>query len=35
VVHVDTDNRIVHLGSDSSEPVPGSDQISGATVAMA
>ncbi|WP_328224465.1 MULTISPECIES: aspartate 1-decarboxylase [unclassified Streptomyces] len=26
VVHVDRDNRIVALGSDASEPVPGSDQ---------
>ncbi|UGQ10823.1 aspartate 1-decarboxylase [Yinghuangia sp. ASG 101] len=33
VVHVDADNRIIHLGTDTSEPVPGSDQISGATVA--
>lgn len=34
VVHVDGDNRIVELGSDPSEPVPGADdQLSGATVA--
>ncbi|MCQ4199022.1 aspartate 1-decarboxylase [Streptomyces sp. NPDC058783] len=26
VVHVDGDNRIVALGADASEPVPGSDQ---------
>ncbi|MFC7819972.1 aspartate 1-decarboxylase [Streptomyces sp. NPDC057367] len=26
VVHVDADNRIVALGADASEPVPGSDQ---------
>ncbi|WP_031224146.1 aspartate 1-decarboxylase [Streptomyces roseochromogenus] len=26
VVHVDADNRIVSLGADPSEPVPGSDQ---------
>jgi aspartate 1-decarboxylase len=26
VVHVDRDNRIVDLGSDPGEPVPGSDQ---------
>ncbi|WP_406362243.1 aspartate 1-decarboxylase [Streptomyces sp. NBC_00715] len=26
VVHVDRDNRIVSLGADPSEPVPGSDQ---------
>ncbi|MFD8495277.1 aspartate 1-decarboxylase [Amycolatopsis sp. NPDC059657] len=31
VVHVDADNRIVKLGSDPSEPVPGAvDQFSGA-----
>jgi len=29
VVHVDADNRIVKLGNDSSEPVPGSTQKSG------
>lgn len=33
VVHVDKNNRIVALGSDPTEPVPGSDQLSGATVA--
>ncbi|MET8720421.1 aspartate 1-decarboxylase [Streptomyces misionensis] len=27
VVHVDGDNRIVALGADPSEPVPGSDQL--------
>ena len=33
VVHVDADNRIVALGNDPSEPVPGAlDQISGASV---
>ena len=32
VVHVDADNRIVKLGNDASEPVPGSDQKSGRTV---
>lgn len=26
IVHVDRDNRIVALGADASEPVPGSDQ---------
>ena len=26
VVHVDGDNRIVALGDDAAEPVPGSDQ---------
>jgi aspartate 1-decarboxylase len=31
VVHVDADNRIVALGSDPSEPVPGAvDQMAGA-----
>jgi aspartate 1-decarboxylase len=29
VVHVDADNRIVALGSDAGEPVPGSDQKRG------
>ncbi|MEX0426270.1 aspartate 1-decarboxylase [Nocardioides sp. DS6] len=29
VVHVDGLNRIVHLGSDAAEPVPGSDQLRG------
>jgi len=29
VVHVDADNRIVALGSDRGEPVPGSDQKRG------
>jgi aspartate 1-decarboxylase len=29
VVHVDENNRIVKLGSDAAEPVPGSDQIRG------
>lgn len=33
VVHVDENNRIVALGSDPTEPVPGSDQLSGVTVA--
>ncbi|GAA3192280.1 aspartate 1-decarboxylase [Actinocorallia longicatena] len=34
VVHVDRDNRVVALGDDPSEPVPGAvDQLSGATVA--
>lgn len=36
VVHVDADNRIVALGSDPAEPVPGMpDQIPGTTVAVA
>ncbi|WP_394345545.1 aspartate 1-decarboxylase [Actinorugispora endophytica] len=30
VVHVDGNNRIVALGGDPAEPVPGSDQLSGA-----
>ncbi|GAB3214026.1 aspartate 1-decarboxylase [Marinactinospora thermotolerans] len=30
VVHVDGANRIVALGADPAEPVPGSDQVSGA-----
>jgi aspartate 1-decarboxylase len=29
VVHVDEHNRIVKLGTDAAEPVPGSDQIRG------
>lgn len=29
VVHVDRKNRIVKLGSDAAEPVPGSDQLRG------
>jgi aspartate 1-decarboxylase len=29
VVHVDADNRIVALGADPSEPVPGSDTVRG------
>ncbi|NYI05722.1 aspartate 1-decarboxylase [Allostreptomyces psammosilenae] len=33
VVHVDRDNRIVALGSDAAEPVPGSDTVSGAATA--
>ncbi|UOE21645.1 aspartate 1-decarboxylase [Thermobifida halotolerans] len=32
VVHVDADNRIVALGDDLAEPVPGSDQKSGAVL---
>lgn len=32
VVHVDEKNRVVKLGNDSSEPVPGSTQKSGRTV---
>nr|WP_246422000.1 aspartate 1-decarboxylase [Nocardiopsis mwathae] len=33
VVHVDADNRIVRLGTDASEPVPGSPLVSGAVTA--
>ena len=29
VVHVDGQNRIVKIGSDAAEPVPGSDQVRG------
>ncbi|MDA8369802.1 MAG: aspartate 1-decarboxylase [Nocardiopsaceae bacterium] len=30
VVHVDRGNRIVHLGTDAAEPVPGTETVSGA-----
>lgn len=33
IVHVDEKNRIVKLGNDAAEPVPGSDQIRGDLVA--
>ena len=33
VVHVDEHNRIVKLGNDPAEPVPGSDQVRGDLVA--
>jgi aspartate 1-decarboxylase len=33
VVHVNEKNRIVKLGSDPAEPVPGSDQVRGDLVA--
>ena len=29
IVHVDADNRIVHLGHDAAEPTAGSDQLRG------
>ena len=29
VVHVDEQNRIVKIGNDAAEPVPGSDQLRG------
>lgn len=32
VVHVDRDNRIISLGDDPAEPVPGSDQLRGDAV---
>ena len=33
VVHVDAGNRVVELGTDPAEPVPGSDQVSGRVLA--
>jgi aspartate 1-decarboxylase len=33
VVHVDEHNRVVKIGNDAAEPVPGSDQVRGDTVA--
>ena len=33
VVHVDAENRVVKLGNDPAEPVPGSDQVRGDLVA--
>jgi aspartate 1-decarboxylase len=33
IVHVDDKNRIVKLGNDAAEPVPGSDQLRGDLVA--
>ena len=33
IVHVDEKNRIVKLGNDAAEPVPGSDQVRGDLVA--
>lgn len=33
VVHVDGDNRVVKIGNDPAEPVPGSDQIRGDDIA--
>jgi aspartate 1-decarboxylase len=35
VVHVDGDNRIIALGSDPAEPVPGSQTVRGDTIATA
>jgi aspartate 1-decarboxylase len=35
VVHVDEKNRIVKLGNDAAEPVPGSDQKRGDFIAAA
>ena len=34
IVHVDEKNRIVKLGTDAAEPVPGSDQVRGDLVAL-
>jgi aspartate 1-decarboxylase len=33
VVHVDGDNRVVKIGNDPAEPVPGSDQKRGDQIA--
>ena len=33
IVHVDEENRIVKLGNDPAEPVPGSDQVRGDVLA--
>ena len=33
VVHVDEQNRVVKLGNDPAEPVPGSNQIAGDLIA--
>jgi len=33
IVHVDEENRIVKLGNDPGEPVPGSDQVRGDLIA--
>ena len=33
VVHVDEKNRVVKLGKDAAEPVPGTDQVRGDLVA--
>jgi aspartate 1-decarboxylase len=35
VVHVDADNRIMKIGSDAAEPVPGSTQLRGDLVGAA
>ena len=35
VVHVDADNRIMKIGSDAAEPVPGSSQLRGDLVGAA
>ena len=35
VVHVDGQNRVVKIGNDPAEPVPGSDQVRGDSVAAA
>jgi aspartate 1-decarboxylase len=33
VVHVDEHNRVVKIGNDPAEPVPGSDQVRGDALA--
>ena len=33
VVHVDEQNRVVKIGNDAAEPVPGSDQVRGDAIA--
>src|ERR1700759_1655439 len=35
VVHVDEQNRVVKIGNDPAEPVPGSDQVRGDSLAAA
>ena len=35
VVHVDDKNRVVKIGNDPAEPVPGSDQVRGDAVETA
>ena len=33
IVHVDGENRIVKIGNDAAEPVPGTDQLRGDLIA--
>jgi aspartate 1-decarboxylase len=35
IVHVDEQNRVVKIGNDAAEPVPGSDQVRGDAVGAA